>query len=441
MKYFLMVLGCQMNLSDAERIRTVLDGLGLEETVVEEEANLIGIVACSVRQRAIDRVYSRIHKWNKWKKKRHLVTFVSGCVLDADGKKFAKLFDFLFKMDHLLDLGDLLRQVGMLPNVEPIELVSDADGLRTDYWKVEPSYSSDIEAFIQIQNGCNKFCTYCAVPYTRGREISRSSSEILDELKLLVERGNKVITLLGQNVNSYGFDRNGEELSFAQLLEKIGEYGLDSGREFWVYFTAPHPHDMTNDVLEMVAKYPHLAKQIHLPVQSGDDDVLARMNRRYTVADYMKIIDEIRRLLPTATVFTDVIVGFLDESEENFQNTVRLMREVKFNMAYIAMYSPRPGAKAARIEDEMPKVEKNRRHRLLSEILCEESFALNRAMVGKVFRVLVENVDPRVGDCLRGRTEGKLIVRIKGASPELVGEFVDVEITEASNMSMTGVLV
>jgi tRNA-2-methylthio-N6-dimethylallyladenosine synthase len=418
-----------------------LDGLGLEETVVEEEANLIGIVACSVRQRAIDRVYSRIHKWNKWKKKRHLVTFVSGCVLDADGKKFAKLFDFLFKMDHLLDLGDLLRQVGMLPNVEPIELVSDADGLRTDYWKVEPSYSSDIEAFIQIQNGCNKFCTYCAVPYTRGREISRSSSEILDELKLLVERGNKVITLLGQNVNSYGFDRNGEELSFAQLLEKIGEYGLDSGREFWVYFTAPHPHDMTNDVLEMVAKYPHLAKQIHLPVQSGDDDVLARMNRRYTVADYMKIIDEIRRLLPTATVFTDVIVGFLDESEENFQNTVRLMREVKFNMAYIAMYSPRPGAKAARIEDEMPKVEKNRRHRLLSEILCEESFALNRAMVGKVFRVLVENVDPRVEDCLRGRTEGKLIVRIKGASPELVGEFVDVEITEASNMSMTGVLV
>ena len=441
MKYFLVILGCQMNLSDAERIKTVLNGLGLEETTEEEEANLIGIVACSVRQRAIDRVYSRIHKWNKWKKKKHLITFASGCILDSDEKKFSKLFDFLFKMDHLLDLGDQLKQVGMLPNVQPIELVSDPDALRTDYWKVEPSYSSDIEAYIQIQNGCNKFCTYCAVPYTRGREVSRSSNEILEELALVVERGNKVITLLGQNVNSYGFDKKGEELTFAQLLEQVGEFGLKSGKEFWVYFTAPHPHDMTDDVLEMVAKYPHLGKQIHLPVQSGDDTVLKNMNRRYTVADYMKIIGSIRRLLPTATIFTDIIVGFLDETEENFQNTAKLMHEVKFNMAYVAMYSPRPGAKAARVEDEMPKVEKSRRHRILSEILCDESFDLNRAMVGKTFRVLVENVDPRVSDCLRGRTEGKLIVRIKNAPESLVGTFVDVEITEASNMSMTGVLV
>jgi len=441
MKYHLVILGCQMNYSDAERIRTVLEKMGFQSTDDEQEANLIGIVACSVRQKAIDKVYTRIYKWNKMKAKRQLVTFVSGCILDADEKKFAKLFDLLFRMEQLPQLPDLLRQSGVPTSVAtPILTDDELENERTDFWHVEPTYSSQIEAFIPIQNGCNKFCTYCAVPYTRGREVSRPSAEIIDELKSLVERGNKVITLLGQNVNSYGLDKKGEEISFAQLLEQIGEYGNASGKEFWVYFTSPHPHDMTNDVIDMVAKYPVLGKQIHLPLQSGDDEVLKKMNRRYTVADYMSIVKTIREKLPTATLFTDIIVGFNGETEEQFQNTVQAVKDARYNMIFAAMYSPRPGAKSATWEDDVEHKEKSRRHQELNKALQVISLEENEKMVGKTIRVIVESEDARMDGALRGKSEGRLIVRILNAPDALIGEFVDVTITEAVQMSMTGVL-
>lgn len=441
MKYHLVILGCQMNYSDAERIRTVLEKMGFQSTDDEQEANLIGIVACSVRQKAIDKVYTRIYKWNKMKAKRQLVTFVSGCILDADETKFAKLFDLLFRMEQLPQLPDLLRQSGVPTSVSaPILTDDELENERTDFWHVEPTYSSQIEAFIPIQNGCNKFCTYCAVPYTRGREVSRPSGEIIDELKALVERGNKVITLLGQNVNSYGLDKKGEEISFAQLLEQIGEYGNTSGKEFWVYFTSPHPHDMTDDVIEMVAKYPVLGKQIHLPLQSGDDEVLKKMNRRYTVDDYMKIVKIIREKLPTATLFTDIIVGFNGETEEQFQNTVQAVKDARYNMIFAAMYSPRPGAKSATWEDDVPHKEKSRRHQELNKALTAISLEENEKMVGKTIRVIVESEDSRMDGALRGKSEGRLIVRILNAPEALIGEFVNVTITEAAQMSMTGVL-
>lgn len=441
MKYHLVILGCQMNYSDAERIRTVLEKMGFQSTDDEQEANLIGIVACSVRQKAIDKVYTRIYKWNKMKAKRQLVTFVSGCILDADETKFAKLFDLLFRMEQLPQLPDLLRQSGVPTSVSaPILTDDELENERTDFWHVEPTYSSQIEAFIPIQNGCNKFCTYCAVPYTRGREVSRPSGEIIDELKALVERGNKVITLLGQNVNSYGLDKKGEEISFAQLLEQIGEYGNTSGKEFWVYFTSPHPHDMTDDVIEMVAKYPVLGKQIHLPLQSGDDEVLKKMNRRYTLDDYMKIVKTIREKLPTATLFTDIIVGFNGETEEQFQNTVQAVKDARYNMIFAAMYSPRPGAKSATWEDDVPHKEKSRRHQELNKALTAISLEENEKMVGKTIRVIVESEDSRMDGALRGKSEGRLIVRILNAPEALIGEFVNVTITEAAQMSMTGVL-
>ena len=278
------------------------------------------------------------------------------------------------------------------------------------------------------------------MPYTRGREVSRPSGEIIDELKALVERGNKVITLLGQNVNSYGLDKKGEEISFAQLLEQIGEYGNTSGKEFWVYFTSPHPHDMTDDVIEMVAKYPVLGKQIHLPLQSGDGEVLKKMNRRYSVADYMKIVKTIREKLPTATLFTDIIVGFNGETEEQFQNTVQAVKDARYNMIFAAMYSPRPGAKSATWEDDVPHKEKSRRHQELNKALTAISLEENEKMVGKMIRVIVESEDSRMDGALRGKSEGRLIVRILNAPEALIGEFVNVTITEAAQMSMTGVL-
>ena len=442
MKCCIVTLGCQMNQSDSERIRSVIEGMGFEVTDCEEDASLIGVVACSVRQKAIDKVYAKIHKWNQWKNDRPLITFVSGCILDADEKKFLKLFDLVFRMNELPELPAMLQQCGVANEYavrHPLDGIERIDE-RTDFWQIDPAYSSDFEAFVPIQNGCNKFCTYCAVPYTRGREVSRASDDILDEVKRLVEQGKKSITLLGQNVNSYGLDKKGAEISFAELLRRIGEYGDACGRELWVYFTSPHPRDMTRDVIEAIADYKCLAKQIHLPVQSGDDELLRRMNRNYTVEAYLNIIDDIRELLPTATIFTDVIVGFSGETEEQVEHSAALLDKVGFNMAYIAKYSPRVGAKSAEWEDDISPKEKSVRLARLTEVFKRTSHEHNQAMVGKTFRVLIDGCDRRMEGALTGRTEGRLPIRILDADESLIGTFQDVEITAAAELSLTGSL-
>ncbi len=442
MKCCIVTLGCQMNQSDSERIHSVIEGMGYALTGVEEEADLIGVVACSVRQKAIDKVYSKIRKWNRWKNDRPLLTFVSGCILPADEEKFLKLFDLVFRMNELPELPAMLQQCGVATEFSARHLLDDMEreDERTDFWQVEPTYSSTFEAFVPIQNGCDKFCSFCAVPYTRGREVSRVSADILAEVSRLVESNVKSITLLGQNVNSYGLDKPGEELSFAGLLRAVGEIGNKSGKEFWVYFTSPHPCDMTRDVIEAMAGYDCLAKQIHLPVQSGDDELLRRMNRNYSTKDYHKIIADIRELLPTATIFTDVIVGFSGETDGQLDHTARLMEEVGFNMAYIAKYSPRIGARSARWEDDITPQQKSERLARLGAILKRTSLAHNEAMVGKTYRVLVERADKRMEGALAARTEGRLPVRILNAPEERIGTFQNVEITSAAELSLAGKL-
>lgn len=477
MKYHLVTLGCQMNKSDSERTSAVIEQMGYRWTDKEEEADLLGVIACSVRQKAIDKVYTKVHKWNTWKNKRNLVTFVSGCVLPADREKFLKLFDIIFQMSEMTAFPEMLRQYGVVtpfalgqkdkeaeqtaepetntPEInfatvmidhtkktivgQPV-LMKKAETKISGFWHVEPHYQSDFEAFIPIQNGCDKFCTFCAVPYTRGREISRPSEEILNEVRTLVEQGYKSITLLGQNVNSYGLDKKGEEINFAELLEKIGQYGDDSGKDFWVYFTSPHPRDMSDDVLEVIARHDCLAKQIHLPLQSGDDKVLIRMNRNHGMTEYRRIMDSIYELLPEATVFTDIIVGFTGESDEQFQNTVKAMEEFRFNMAYIARYSPRPGAASSRWDDDVPHEKKKQRLHDLSNLLQKISHEQNQKMVGKNYKVLVTGRD-RKGGFLSGLTEGKIIVRFASVDRSLVGRFVDVIITSAADFATEGELV
>lgn len=454
-----------MNKSDSERVHTVVEGMGYYWTDDEEEANLLGIIACSVRQKSIDKVYSRIVRWNKRKNSRNLLTFVSGCILPADREKFLKLFDLVFTMSELPDLPGMIRQYGVpspgvagtlvratAPVLKPISVsgisdqnpsvlpaVKPGEKIR-DFWKLQPSYLSDFEAYIPIQNGCDKFCTFCAVPYTRGREISRSSYEILDELKQLVGKGYKTITLLGQNVNSYGLDKHGEEITFAGLLEKIGEFGKVSGSEFWVYFTSPHPRDMSDEVLQVVAGYECLAKQIHLPLQSGDDKVLIRMNRKYSVQDFKRIIDSIRRILPGATIFTDIIVGFTGETDEQFENTRIAMESIRFNMAYIAIYSPRPGAASARWEDDVPMQVKKQRLHLLTEELTRHTIEYNKWLIGKQCKVLVTGYDRKPG-YYSGLTEGRIVVRFASAQPVLPGTFVWLNINGAATYSIEGELV
>ncbi len=428
-----------MNLSDSERVITVLDEAGYEWTDNEEEAGLIGILACSVRQKAIDKVYSRIYKWNKWKNHKNLITFISGCILPSDHEKFLKLFDITFQMKDLPKLPELIGQYGI---ATPTHLKAGIDPYNEnieEFWNVKPNYKSSFEAFIPIQNGCDKFCTFCAVPYTRGREVSRPSKEIVTEVALLVGQGYKSITLLGQNVNSYGLDKKGNELTFAQLLTEIGELGNRLKKEFWVYFTSPHPRDMNDEVIEVIAKYKVLGKQIHLPMQSGDDKVLMRMNRKHNMEKYRHIVETIRRLIPEATLFTDIIVGFTGETEAQFENTRLAMEEFKFNMSYTAIYSPRPGATSHRWIDDIPSDEKKRRLHVLTDELRKHSFPYNKNMLGKTLKVLVRGKDRKEG-YLSSLTEGKLIVRFASEDENLIGQFVKVKISSATDFSLEGEL-
>lgn len=460
-----------MNISDGERVQKALDEMGFEVTDNEDEANLLGIIACSVRQKGIDKVYSRISKWNKWKRKKNLITFVSGCVLPSDKEQFLKMFDLVFTMSDLTELPTMIKQYGIVspaglqaldpgfkdlvhksqPSINHAEfslteiktttkntstkLVSN-DNIE-EFWHIIPKYGSGFEAYIPIQNGCDKFCTYCAVPYTRGREVSRPSGEILRELENLVKLGYKSITLLGQNVNSYGLDKKGKEIDFSSLLDSIGKFGDKSGHDFWLYFTSPHPRDMNDDVLEVIAKYKCLANHIHIPVQSGDDTVLENMNRNHSLEEYRKIILSIWRILPKATIFTDIIVGFTEENEEQFANTKKIMSEFKYNMAYIAQYSPRPGALSSRWKDTVSKEVKKQRYHELTEELMKYSLEFNNNMIGETFKVLVRGKDRKQG-FLSALTEGKIIVRFACTDESLIGKYTFVKINSAVAFSTEG---
>ena len=437
MKYHLVTLGCQMNISDSGRVKTYIEKLGYESTDNPHEADLLGVIACSVRQKAIDKVYNLIAVWNRQKASRPLTTFLTGCILPDDREKFLKTFDMVFDMRDLTKFAEMLAEHTHEGTYYP-KLSREEQAYQMDYfWRLEGRQPDKFEAFVPIQNGCDKFCTYCAVPYTRGREVSRSSAEIVEEVKCLVNAGFKSITLLGQNVNSYGLDKKGKEINFAQLLELIGRYGDESGKEFYVYFTSPHPRDMTDDVLYTIAKYKCLGKWIHIPIQSGDTEMLKRMNRKYDIERYRSVIHSIRTILPTATIFTDIIVGFTGETLEEFENTRRAVKEFKYNMAFIAMYSPRPGAKSSEWVDDVPKDEKSRRYSVLSDDLKSVSSLYTASMVGKEFRILVNGHD-RLEGYLSGLTEGKIAVRFRSDNEALIGSFINVKITKSSDFSAEG---
>lgn len=423
MKYFLMPLGCATNRSDSERIAGVLESIGYTEAESEDDASIIGIIACSIRQSAIDRVHSRVHKWNKRKDRNDLITFVSGCILPEDEKKFLKKFDLVVKLEDVVKLPELLNQYGTRAP--------------QSFWDINPKRGSTFKALVPIQNGCDKFCTFCAVPYTRGREVSRPSDDILKNIDELLAEGVKQITLLGQNVNSYGLDKPGEERTFAELLEEIGKRGDAVDERVWVHYTSPHPRDMNEEVYEVQAKYDSLANYLNLPLQSGDDDVLKRMNRRYTQDEYMEKLAMARKHMPNITVSTDIIVGFCDETEEQFERTAEAMRTGQYDLAFIAKYSPRPGAVAEKkFEDTVPAEEKKRRDRVLTEILKKTALENNKKMVGKTIPVLVEQKSRKDGKLL-GRTEGLKSVEFEG-SEDLIGQFVDMEITDCDSWRFYG---
>jgi tRNA-2-methylthio-N6-dimethylallyladenosine synthase len=453
MRYYLMTLGCQMNLSDGERVHTVLNEMGCREVQQDSDADIVGIIACSVRQKAIDKVYNQIARWNREKNRRTLLTFLSGCILPEDRERFLKLFDLVFPMSEVLSLPEMIRSFGVvtpaslkLPEKKPDrkEFTHTGKGIPVNenifsLWNIRPDYQSEFEAFVPIQNGCNKFCTFCAVPYTRGKEVSRPSEEILEQVRELIDRDYKSITLLGQNVNSYGLDKSGREISFAELLEKVGELARGAGKENWIYYTSPHPRDMNEEVFDVMATYSNLAGQVHLPMQSGDDRILVRMNRNHTMDRYRELVRQIREKLPAATLFTDIITGFAGETDEQHKNTMEAMEEFRFNMAYIAQYSPRPGAASYRWGDSVPKEVKKERFHQLNEILEKTASEHNKDRIGRVERVLVTGPDRKPG-YMKGLTEGKINVRFPSSPAGKTGTFADVRISGSNGMSLEGKL-
>jgi len=430
-KFHLIIFGCQMNYSDAERLATVLKKIGYRETKQEAEADLIAIVACSVKQAAVDRIHSKIHNWQLTKDKvngearegglsqtKPLITILSGCVLDSDRKKLAHQFDLF------IDIKKLENLAHDLASIHPHQKIA-----LNDFFDISPSYGSSYRAYVPIMTGCNKFCSYCAVPYTRGRETSRPSAHIINEVRELLNKGYKEIVLLGQNVNSYGLDKKGKEISFPELLIKIDSLS----KHFWLKFLTSHPYDMSEELIVSMAKCKNLNNYLHLPVQCGSDKILKKMNRHYTIADYKKLIKKIKKTFPNITLSTDIIVGFCGETTKDFAATKKLVKDIGYNLMYISQYSSRIGTLAAKMyKDDVPKKIKKQRWQTMNKQLTKQSFAFNKKLVGQTQEVLIDTVNKNATIFLNtGKLSNYLPVHIKTKQALKIGKFYQVKITEA----------
>ncbi|MEA2113237.1 MAG: MiaB/RimO family radical SAM methylthiotransferase [Patescibacteria group bacterium] len=328
MKYHIITYGCQMNKSDSERIAAKLEKKGYLPAKEIKRADLVVINVCSVRQSAVNRVYDKVKKLNEMKTKPKIV--LTGCLLEKDKRKLK----------------------GRVDSIRPI----------IDF-KTKPKRQSLSEAFVPIMNGCDNFCSYCVVPYTRGREYSRPSQEIIKEVRELAGRGCKKITLLGQNVNSYKDET--QKINFPKLLDLICKIPGD----FKVKFLTSHPKDMSDALTKIISQNKKISKEIHLAIQSGDDKILKAMNRKYAIKDCKKLIKKIRQIIPEAKISTDIIVGFPRETEKQFQNTIKVVKDAGFYQIYAAAYSPRPGTAALKMKDDVPPNEKKRRKRIILDLI------------------------------------------------------------------------
>ncbi len=405
MKYFIITFGCQMNKSDSERIASVLEKINYKIASKIEEADLIVVNMCSVRQSAVNRVYGLLPKIKKVK------SILTGCILKKDRKKFAEKFDYILELKNLLKWPEIL-------NPSPL--------LKTDNrLKIEPKYSNNFSASVPIMTGCNNFCAYCVVPYVRGSEVSRPAEEIICEVGNLIKRGYKEVWLLGQNVNSYN------PIPFSQLLKKIN----DIPGEFWIRFTSSHPKDFSDKLISAMADCKKVTEYLNLPAQSGDNEILKKMNRPYTIKHYKNLVKKIKKKIPNIALSTDIIVGFPGETEKQFENTVKLFKEIKFDMAYISKYSPRPGTTAAEMEDTVSQEEKNRREKVLTEILKETALENNKKYISEKVEVLVERQKAPGSWIAKTRTHKNVQFESK---QDLFGQFVKIKIIDALPWGLKG---
>lgn len=435
-KLHIKTWGCQMNEYDSSKMADLLAKThGYQLTEVPEEADLLLLNTCSIREKAQEKVFHLLGRWKLLKDSNpNLLIGVGGCVASQEGENIrqrAPCVDIIFGPQTLHRLPEMVNQVQgsrsavvdiSFPEIEKFDCLPEprANG---------PS------AFVSIMEGCNKYCTFCVVPYTRGEEVSRPCDDILFEIAQLAEQNVREVNLLGQNVNAYrGATYDGNICSFAELLRLVAAIdGIDRVR-----FTTSHPIEFTDDIIKVYEDTPELVSFLHLPVQSGSDRILTMMKRAHTALEYKAIIRKLRKARPDIQISSDFIVGFPGETQDDFEHTMKLIAEVNFDTSYSFIYSPRPGTPAADLPDNVSEEEKKQRLHILQQRISQQAMHFSRAMVGTIQRVLVEGPSRKNLMELAGRTENNRVVNFEG-SPDMIGKFVDVEIVSVYASSLRGV--
>lgn len=434
-KYCVVTYGCQMNLHESEKISGILSGMGMSAVNEPENADVVVFNTCCIRDTAERRALGNIGKMKELKKKnKNLLIVVTGCMTQQNGfaenmKERYQYVDVILGTHNISDLENQIRI--RLEKKKRVAAVLDTDGYIDD--ETTPvTRTSFPNAWVNINYGCNNFCTYCIVPYVRGRERSRDMKSIISECEKLINDGYKEITLLGQNVNSYGNDVPDENVNFANLLREVAK--IDG--KFRIRFMTSHPKDLTEDVVKAIRDNDKICNNIHLPIQAGSNSVLKNMNRRYTREHYLGLIDMIRRYLPDCGITTDIMVGFPYETEEDFLDTMDIVEKVRFSTAFTFIYSVRKGTKAAEMPQIPYEIKQNRIKRLIAR-QNEITEEISKDFVGNVYEILVEGMQEKKTGYVVGRTESGRLVSAKG-DESMIGEFKKVKITAVKNAQLLG---
>ena len=428
-KVYIETYGCQMNLADTEIVLGILQNKGFDQTDTADDADVVLLNTCSIRENAEQRIYGRLGNYKNLKgSKPDLVVGILGCMAERLRKN-------LVEKKSIVDLVVGPDEYRRLP--ELIDVAYNGDkGIGVKLSKTEtyddiiPHREDGLQAWLSVMRGCDKFCTFCVVPFTRGRERSRSLASTIDEVKQLSERGFKEITLLGQNVNSYK-DR---ENDFADLLAACA----DVDKSIRIRFTTSHPQDLSDKLLITIAEYPNICNYIHLPVQSGSDRILELMNRTYTIDHYLKLIEKARKIIPGVSFSTDIIAGFPTETYEDHVMTLNIMREVRYDGAYMFKYSPREGTKAYRMEDDVSEESKSKRLHEIIDLQQQISFEKNQELIGKEELVLVEGLSRKSDEFYAGRTDTNKVVIFPKNNEIAKGAYVRVKINKATHATLFG---
>ena len=434
-KYFIKTYGCQMNVHDSEEIKKILENLGYTEIEDYEQADLIILNTCAIRENAHDKVFGFLGRCKHLKKtNKDLILGLCGCMAQEENvvkeiREKHKYIDIVFGTHHMNELPDMLMNFYGKQSINVYSKEGDVIEFGNLYKR-----DSKITAWVNIMYGCDKFCTYCIVPYTRGKQRSRKSEDILKEVKELKEQGYKEITLLGQNVNAYGKDLDGE-IEFSKLLEKVSDIGIERIR-----FVTSHPWDFTDKMIDVIASRENIMPYIHLPLQSGSNKILKLMGRRYTKEEYLELFNKIRNKVKNASITTDIIVAFPGETEEDFNDTLDVVNTCKYDGAFTFIYSPRENTPAAKMKNDLTEAEKEDRLHRLNELVNKYSKESNERMLNTIQKVLVIGVSEKDSNKVCGYTENMKLVNVT-APMDTIGQIINVKITDAKSFSLDGEII